>query len=313
MPSVSVVLPTFNGMNKGLPESVESILCQTWRDLELVVVVDGSNDGTVDWIEGQAELDQRVKVIRNGVNLGLLRSLQRAVDVSVGDLIARQDQDDLSHPTRIALQANFLSRTSEVGLLGTRASVESSGPLSHRGRPRALDHPCPDSEIRWAMLWGNPFVHSSVMFRRSHYDAAGGYRLGPTGEVPEDYDLWTRMAEVARMANLPERLVLYRDSADGLSASLATEIGQGTLAISSRYIQRLLAGEGSLYGDQLIRDTVALLSHGLRSQEPHPIRDQVALLRSLRRYVSRYGSDPWIPWAKTNARLLAQIARHSAN
>jgi hypothetical protein len=118
--------------------------------------------------------------------------------------VARLDADDVALPERLARQRGFLDAHPEIGLLGTGArEVDAEGREVGRVAP-----PADDAAIRRALIRGNPFVHSSVMLRRSALDAAGGYdeRLA----VAQDYDLWMRMSRVTRLANLTEPLVVRR-------------------------------------------------------------------------------------------------------
>jgi glycosyltransferase involved in cell wall biosynthesis len=188
----------------GLPwvdDAVASILGQTLADLELIVVDDGSTDGTAAALG--AVRDGRLRVVGQG-HAGLTRSLNRALAMARAPLVARLDADDTARPERLARQAAHLAARPDVGLLGTGA-LEIDGD----GRPlRTVVPPEDDESIRRALIRTNPFVHSSVMFRRAIVERAGGYdeRLA----VAQDYDLWLRLAPLTRFANLPEPLVVRR-------------------------------------------------------------------------------------------------------
>ncbi len=182
-------------------EAVESILTQTAGDLELIVIDDGSTDRTPALLASVR--DPRLRVERQS-RTGLTPSLNRAARLARAPLLARLDADDLALPERLARQRAFLESHPEVGLLGTAArAIDATG-----REARVVCSPERDSDIRRALLRENPFVHSSVVMRRAVFDRIGGY--DETLEVAQDYDLWLRMSEHTRMANLPEPLVVRR-------------------------------------------------------------------------------------------------------
>jgi hypothetical protein len=153
----------------------------------------------------------------------LTPSLNRALSLARAPLIARLDADDLALPERLACQRRFLDTHPDVGLLGTAArEVDASGQLVSVVTP-----PEDDAAIRRALIRRNPFVHSSVMIRRSTLTEVGGYDERLT--VAQDYDLWMRMSRVTSLANLPTPLVIRRLLPGRVSAvrdaeRLATEV-----------------------------------------------------------------------------------------
>jgi glycosyltransferase involved in cell wall biosynthesis len=181
--------------------AVASLLSQTLADLEVIVVDDGSTDMTPAILS--AFRDARLRVERQE-RVGLTCSLVRALDLARAPLVARLDADDTAVPERLARQRHFLDANPQVGLLGTGArEVDLEGRLVAIVRP-----PPDDAAIRRVLIRRNPFVHSSVMMRRSAVERAGGY--DPAFAVAQDYDLWMRLARVTRLANLSEPLVTRR-------------------------------------------------------------------------------------------------------
>ena len=228
-PALSVVTAVYNG-EPWLAEALDSIVGQTFHDFEFIVVDDGSVDGTAEILAARG--DPRVRVIRQA-RAGQTRALNRGLALASAPVLARMDADDVSLPDRFAKQLAFLGGHPEVGLLGT-----GSREISGTGRAlRLIAPPADDCLIRRALIRANPFVHSSVMFRRAALEAAGGY--DERFAVAQDYDLWLRMSRVTRLANLPEPLVLRRVAAGQLSSAqdttrLRDEVGARVRALRDR-------------------------------------------------------------------------------
>jgi glycosyltransferase involved in cell wall biosynthesis len=197
-PAVSVLMSVHDGAPL-VAAAVASVLAQTAGDLELIVVDDGSTDATPDLLA--AVRDPRLRVLRQE-RTGLTRALNAGLARAVAPLVARLDADDIALPERLERQCAFLAREPAVGLLGTAArEIDSRGALVRIVRP-----PLDDAALRHALIRANPFVHSSVMVRRALVERAGGYDA--TLPVAQDYDLWMRLARVARLANLADVLVV---------------------------------------------------------------------------------------------------------
>ena len=201
-PRVTVLLPVFNG-GPHLGPAIESVLAQTMADFELLVLDDGSTDGSLE--VARSCRDPRVRVVENGRNLGLTATLNRGLREARAPLIARQDADDLSAPDRLSAQAEAMARRPDLALLGTQADVIDSGGR-HAG---SIVRSCEQGSIRWELLFDNAFVHSSVMFRREVVlDEAGGY--DEALRYCQDYALWTRLVRAHAVANLGRALVRCR-------------------------------------------------------------------------------------------------------
>jgi glycosyltransferase involved in cell wall biosynthesis len=228
-PGVSVLM----GVRDGAPwvgEAVKSILGQTLTDLELIVIDDGSMDGTAAILE-RFRHDVRLRVVPQGP-AGLTRSLNRALAVASAPLIARLDADDIALPERLARQRAVLDAHPEVGVLGTGArEVDESG-----REIRVVIPPADHAALQRALIRANPMVHSSVMMRRTVLEALGGYdeRLS----VAQDYDLWMRMAGVTRLANISEPLVVRRLIARRVSVTRDTARLRAEWQIRWRAVRR---------------------------------------------------------------------------
>ncbi|MBT8605260.1 glycosyltransferase [Polynucleobacter paneuropaeus] len=203
MPLVSVLFPVYNG-GKFLMESIDSILNQSFSNFEIIAINDGSTDNSAELLD--AITDPRVRVFHQE-NIGLAATLNRGLSLARGSLIARQDQDDLSYPERLAKQVEYMQLNPDCVLLGTAAEIWVGGKRSDRNH----DHPTDHSTLAFDLLFNNPFVHSSVMMRRDDVIRIGGYSTDPSRQPPEDYELWSRLARVGKVANLKERLLVYRE------------------------------------------------------------------------------------------------------
>ena len=206
---VSVVLPVFN-CRAYVGEAIESILNQKYQDFEFLIIDDGSTDGT------HAELakftDPRIRHLRHE-NRGLAATLNTAIGLARGKYIVRQDQDDISMPHRIEKQVAFMEANDETALLGTWAQIMEGDRLVERFHK----HPVSSSELRFQLLFNNYFVHSSVIIRKSVLKEVGSYSTDPRRQPPEDYELWSRIARVSDVANLPEILLHYREVPGSMS------------------------------------------------------------------------------------------------
>lgn len=207
-PTVSVVMSVFNGQ-AFLPEALESILGQTFRDFEFVVIDDGSTDRTGEILASYVGRDERIHVIRHE-NKGRAASLNVGIGLARGKYIARIDADDVALPNRLREQVDFMERNPEVGLLGGIIElINKNGVLITTICP-----PLDDSGIRSLMLRYNPY-HPAVLMQRETVLAAGGYRKALLDA--DDYDMYLRIGERSRLANLGKSVLQYRIHSDQVS------------------------------------------------------------------------------------------------
>jgi glycosyltransferase involved in cell wall biosynthesis len=202
VPAISVLMAVRNGA-RFIDEAIASVLGQTLTDLELVLVDNGSHDGTAERIAAWSRLDPRVRSFRVD-RPGLARSLNYAAAQARASVLARLDADDIAEPRRLEVQLAALIADPSLGAIGSNALL-----IDARGRRVGeLRRPSGRDAIRAHFVEGNPFVHSSVVMRRSFFDQVGGYRDGLC--VTEDLDLWIRLAEVSELGLVPLPLVRYR-------------------------------------------------------------------------------------------------------
>jgi len=236
-PLVTVVLPVRNGLPY-LPIALESLRAQTHADLEILVVDDGSRDGTVGYL--RTVHDPRVRVLRSG-GAGIVAALNLGLSHASGEFVARQDADDWSRPDRIARQVAFLRANVEIDLVATHAAF-----VDGDGRP--VETPWTQDVRRWHEPATTPdrlrrllpltccIIHGSVLARRDVLRSAGGYRS--EFEWAEDYDLWLRLLPDHQFACLDERLYVHRIHAGQVSEGRRDEQLRRTLRAKLEYLRR---------------------------------------------------------------------------
>jgi glycosyltransferase involved in cell wall biosynthesis len=203
VPPITVLLAVYNGQTY-LREAIDSILNQTYRDFELLVIDDGSKDQTLPILREYEKRDPRVRLVSRP-NKGLTNTLNEGLELARGEFLARMDADDLCLPTRFEKQIAYLREHPDCVLLGSRVLLMDPEGLPIREMCFEQSH----EEIDSAHLnRGWPVVHPATMMRLSALRQIGGYR--DEFNTLEDLDLFLRLAEVGKLANLPEVLLRYR-------------------------------------------------------------------------------------------------------
>ena len=236
--SVTVLMSVYNG-ERFLAEAVESILLQTYADFEFLILNDGSTDSSREILSSYT--DSRIRIVDNPRNVGLTRSLNRGLALANSPLIARQDADDISHPRRLEKQVAFLQEHREVALVGTRhRMIGANGRVL---RDIGIESTTSWLGIQWQIMLANPFVHTSVMFRR---DVVWEELCGYDETIPkrQDYELWSRLVTSHRAANLQETLVDRRSHIAAISAQYNQEDEKIFEVVVGRNIARVLNDEG---------------------------------------------------------------------
>ena len=231
MPETTVLLCVFNGADH-LNEAIDSVLQQSCKDFELLIIDDGSTDGTPDIVKSIR--DQRVRFIRHDTNRGLICRLNEGLEEAAGRYIARMDADDVCHRERLDRQFQFLETHPEVGVLGTAVRI-----IDGNGHGRIVyQYPEDHEVIDWIMPFVCPLAHPTIMMRRDLIRSVGGYAAGAVHA--EDYDLWERLLPRTRFANLPQPLLGLRKHDASVTVRHATVHRDTTLAVSSRGVVRRL-------------------------------------------------------------------------
>jgi glycosyltransferase involved in cell wall biosynthesis len=206
-------MPVYNAI-RYVGVAVDSVLSQTFTDFEFIIIDDGSNDGTTEFLREYANRDPRIRLVSRP-NTGLGIALNEALALARAPLVARMDADDECLPERFEKQVRYLYEHPECVLLGSRVLwIDAEGAPLFEMIGIELTHEKIDHEL---MTAGWPMVHPSVMMRRNVVQAIGGYQ--PDLVPNEDHDLFLRIAEVGRMANLPEVLLRYRQHGQSVSAT----------------------------------------------------------------------------------------------
>lgn len=200
-PRLSVIVPVYNA-ERYVAETIKSILTQEFNSFELIVIDDGSSDRSLEII--REFRDPRLLLILNERNKGLIYSINRGLSLARGDYATRVDHDDLCYHGRFATQVAFLDNNPSTGAVGSWAEIVDERGIPHLKCVVPID---PD-RITDQLLEDNCFVSPSVMFRLKLVMSLGGYR--EAAALAEDYDLWLRIGEKAKLANIPKVLVGYR-------------------------------------------------------------------------------------------------------
>ena len=202
-PIVSVLLPVYNG-DRYLSEAIESVLTQSFRDFELLIINDGSTDRSRQILERYAAQDDRIRLIHRE-NRGLIQTLNEMVALAQGEFLARMDADDIALSDRFALQVNFLQQHPEYVCVGGAYDL-----IDPKGRTVLhLTMPETNPEIQQAILLGKTIInHPCALIRRSALQQIGGY--DETMQTVEDLDMLLRIGEVGLLANLPNPVLKYR-------------------------------------------------------------------------------------------------------
>ena len=231
---MSVVLPVWNG-ERFLAEAVESVLSQTLETIEVLLVDDGSTDATPDIASDFARRDRRIRVIRRGHG-GIAHALNAGIAVARGRYIARMDADDISHPSRLQKQVDYLDANADCVAIGSAVEVidEAGGHIGTRMFP---EH---HAEIAHALIhgWSAAIAHPTVVTRRDALLSIGGYRAHRAPS--EDLDLWIRLSRIGKLANSGEPLLSYRRHSD----TVCVREREGQLKMSAEIINdaRLILG-----------------------------------------------------------------------
>jgi glycosyltransferase involved in cell wall biosynthesis len=204
---VTVLMSVYNSQDY-LDDAIKSILTQTYKNFEFLIIDDGSTDDSLKIINSYK--DKRIRVVSRE-NKGLVYSLNQGLKLAKGEFIARQDSDDISLPHRLEKEIVFLENNDNIGMVGSNYTI-----INTQGKKlvttNVFTHP---NDLKLAQIACNQFGHGSVMMRKKTVLKCGGYD-SRVGHV-EDYHLWNRISRVADIANIEEPLYLYRTNPEGIT------------------------------------------------------------------------------------------------
>lgn len=211
---VSIILPTFNG-SKYINKAIDSILLQSFLDWELLIIDDGSTDGTENIIKKYTDIHSTIRYFKNNVNLGIQKSLNRGLRESEGKYVARIDDDDeWADKDKLKKQVDFLDKNIDYVLVGTGVIVVDKNEVELF----KYKLPKKDNDIRSKILLKNCFVHSSVVFKRDLALKLKGYSEDIDTLHIEDYDLWLKLGTMGKMANLDIYGVFFMSRENSISS-----------------------------------------------------------------------------------------------
>lgn len=206
-PLVSVVMAVFNG-EKYLSEAVESILHQSYRNFEFIIINDGSTDSSLLVLEAYKKQDRRIKVISHE-NRGLASCLNEAISVAKGKYIARMDADDISLISRLKTQVEYMEANSDVVLTGMWARIIYEKKISMtKFLYRRIQHPKNYQQILFRNIFRCSIVHPTVMLRKEIFQK--GYKYKESLKSAQDYDLWVRISKDNKIENIPITGIKHR-------------------------------------------------------------------------------------------------------
>ncbi len=282
-PKISVIMSVRNGMPY-LPEAVHSILEQTFTDFEFIILDNASTDGSVEWI---AELkDSRIRLLQNEKDIGLSASLNRGLDASRGQYVARMDADDISLPNRFQAQLTFMDEHSDISVCGGQIDILGSKTPNF---PYPYEHRAMCSELFFEV----PMAHPAVMFRRQVLQEHG-LRYDEKLATTQDYEMWCQIAGIVglRMANLKEVILHYRKH-EANASSVDSRTLEEALGIRVNYFKQVFPDlpedDAVLFGNIVSRRfeekyvfllrSAKLLQQFLRIAEEEQTLDQQTLRR----------------------------------
>lgn len=250
MPKLTVIMSVYKENKFFLTNSIESILNQSFRDFEFLIVLDEPSNFHLKNIIQHYELqDKRIRLYINKKNMGLALSLNTLISESKGKYIARMDSDDISLPERFQKQIDFLDKNPDIALIGSNCYlIDEMGQILKKdtNRPRS------SFDIKRTLSFYNCIVHPSTMMRTSAIKKISGYRNFATSQ---DYDLWLRFVDYGfNIVNLEECLIQYRINPNGISQKKKFLQFLNKMYISDLHHERLSNNNEDSYSEISLAD-----------------------------------------------------------
>lgn len=212
-PLISVLIPAYN-VAKYVEMAISSVVNQTYRNLEILVINDGSTDETGKILEKLAQQDNRIRIITNEENLGLIKSLNKGLLLANGEYIARMDADDLVEKNWIETIFDFLRNNPEIAVCGANLRTFADPHDEHRLLKfqlinHVIQYATEHKDICKNLLFGTSMAHPSVVMKKSLFSDYG-LRYDESYPYAEDYKLWFEISKIGKLANVPDVLLHYR-------------------------------------------------------------------------------------------------------
>ena len=206
-PQISVIMSIYNQKNRAqLDEAVKSVLNQSFKDFEFIIYNDGSDDGVYEFLKEYACMDDRIVLINNPVNHGLAYSLNSCIDVARGKYLARMDDDDVCALDRLRIQYEYLEEHPEIAYVGSNAKL-----VDDEGKCWGI-RKMPEMPDEHNFLKFSPYIHPTVMIRRSVFDGTVTYCASKDVLRCEDYELFMRLFKLGYKGyNIQQELIYYRE------------------------------------------------------------------------------------------------------
>jgi len=249
---ISIIVSIYNS-DKTLSTMIDSVLNQTYKEFELILINDGSTDNSLDIIKEFAKKDIRIVII-DKKNSGLTKSLNIGLKKANGKYIARIDADDIWYPTKLEKQVEFLEQNQDYTLIGTAYNeIDDNGKIIYKKQRIPLL--ITDEEIRENIVKFNPFFHSSVMFRKKVLETIGFYN--EEFKYTQDYEYWVRIMSKYKVTNIDEVLASRRYSDDMISIKKEKE--QRMYAIKAKLLAIKLLKKSILEYKYLVNDILVFM------------------------------------------------------
>lgn len=256
---ISIILPTYNG-GKYIRRAIDSIISQSFNSWELLVINDGSSDDTENIIKEYIKINPRIIYIKNEVNLGIQKTLNKGLREAKGEYIARIDDDDeWIDKDKLKKQVLFLDDNFDYVLVGTGVVVidENNNELFRYLLPEK------NEDIRNKILGKNCFVHSSVMFKKDIVLKVGGYDESQNTRHVEDYDLWLKIGTLGKFANLPVYAVSFTQREGSISSKNKIEQFKKDITLIKSFKIKY-----PHYFSSLVRSYIRLIVYGFILKTP---------------------------------------------
>ncbi|RZK18575.1 MAG: glycosyltransferase [Flavobacterium sp.] len=258
-PIITVLMAVHNAKNY-VSQTIQSILDQSFKDFEFLIIDDGSTDGTSGIISKYT--DSRIRVVKNQNNLGLVRSLNIGLKNASGKYIARIDADDLAAKNRLEMQHSFLSQNTQIGIVGSHMNYIDEKNIILRLQKYPLTH----REIKAYSLFGSPFGHPTVMFQKDIF-IVNNLFYDEAYATAEDYELWQRALKIIKGANCDELLLSYRLTTSQISSVHFNREQEADGRIKMNYLRDLDIDEKYIDTLSIFLKNVITIEHAIKFPE----------------------------------------------